>query len=214
MELQAETPRTTGQGGHEPRVPTSSIGRRIVAISGSPSPESKTASLAEHALALIASEGVECTHIRLAALGATALLSADANDPMLAKAIASVEDADGVIIATPIFKAAYSGLLKVFIDALPQFGLAGKVVLPLATGGSPAHVLAIDYGLRPVLQSMGARHVVQGVFVGSSQMTTEGGRLLLAPESESLLREAILHFTFALSGDGAPALLGHPRPSR
>ncbi len=56
-----------------------------------------------------------------------------------------------MVIGTPVYKAAYSGLLKSLLDLLPQYALAGKTVLPLATGGSTAHVLAIDYALRPVL---------------------------------------------------------------
>ena len=39
------------------------------------------------------------------------------------------------------------------------------MVLPLATGGSVAHALALDYALRPVLTSMQARHVVNGFLV-------------------------------------------------
>lgn len=42
-------------------------------------------------------------------------------------------------------------MLKVFLDLLPQFALQGKLVLPMATGGSPNHMLALDYALRPVL---------------------------------------------------------------
>ena len=56
-----------------------------------------------------------------------------------------------VIVATPIYKAAYSGLLKVFLDLLPAEALRGKTVLPLASGGSVAHLLALDYALKPVL---------------------------------------------------------------
>jgi FMN reductase len=51
-----------------------------------------------------------------------------------------------------VYKAAYSGLLKTLLDLLPQCALAGKVVLPVVTCGSPAHVLAIDYALRPLYQ--------------------------------------------------------------
>src|SRR5918912_82296 len=47
-------------------------------------------------------------------------------------------------------KAAYTGLLKAFLDLLPQYALGGKTVLPLVTGGTPAHVLTVDYALRPV----------------------------------------------------------------
>jgi FMN reductase len=68
-------------------------------------------------------------------------------------------------VATPVYKASYSGLLKSWLDLMPQFGLTGKAVLPLATGGSAAHALALDYALRPVLTSMDARHVVNGFLV-------------------------------------------------
>lgn len=40
-----------------------------------------------------------------------------------------------VILATPVYKAAYSGLLKTFLDLLPQGGLRDKVVLPIARNG-------------------------------------------------------------------------------
>lgn len=51
-----------------------------------------------------------------------------------------------MIIATPIYKAAYTGVLKVFLDLLPTNALAGKIILPIGTGATPAHLLALDYG--------------------------------------------------------------------
>ncbi|WP_204272820.1 NAD(P)H-dependent oxidoreductase, partial [Escherichia coli] len=81
----------------------------------------------------------------------------DVREPAIAAAVLAVEQADLVVVSTPIYKAAYSGLLKVFLDLLPPDALRGKLVLPLATGGSPAHVLALDYALKPVLSALGAR---------------------------------------------------------
>ena len=46
------------------------------------------------------------------------------------------------------------------VEAAPQTALKNKTVLPLATGGSPNHMLALDYALRPVLQSLSARHIL------------------------------------------------------
>jgi len=137
---------------------------KIVAISGSPSATSKTAGLAEYVCRKVRERGVEVSHLRVAGLPPEALLAGRASDPEIARAIELIEAADGIIVATPIYKAAYSGLLKAFIDLLPQFAFADKVVLPLATGGTIAHVLALDYGLRPVLQSLWPRHVVQCYF--------------------------------------------------
>ena len=83
-----------------------------------------------------------------------------------------------------MYQAAYSGLLKVFLDLLPQFAFRGKAVLPIVTGGSPAHVLAVDYALRPVLANLGAAHVGQGWFVPSAHMRQwPDGGVLIDPAS-------------------------------
>ena len=68
----------------------------------------------------------------------------------------------------------------------------GKTVLPLATGGSPNHMLAVDYALRPVLQSLGARHVLQGIFATDAQVTlSPEGAYHLAPDISSRVDEAV-----------------------
>ena len=106
---------------------------------------------------------------------------------------------DRLLVATPIYKAAYSGLLKLFLDLLPTDGLRGKTVLPLATGGTVAHVLAIDYGLRPVLQSLGARHVLQGLFILDKQLTrTDAGGLDIDADVRARLDTLLLEFARAL----------------
>jgi FMN reductase len=137
----------------------------IVTISGSPSAQSRTSALAQHVGATIAGRGHEVRSILVRDLDPEALLHARVDDPGLRAAMDLVASADAVVIATPVYKAAYTGVLKAFLDLLPQFGLTGKTVLPLATGGTIAHVLAIDYGLRPVLVSLGAQHIVNGLFV-------------------------------------------------
>lgn len=76
-----------------------------------------------------------------------------------------VASADVIIIATPVYQAAYSGALKLLLDLIPQKGLAGKTVLPLATGGSLGHLLALDYALKPVLSALAASRLLSSVFV-------------------------------------------------
>lgn len=108
---------------------------------------------------------VDSELLELRALPAEDLLQGRTDAPEVAAALRQVQAAPGIVIATPVYKAAYTGLLKAFLDLLPQFGLRDKVVLPLATGGSVAHVLSIDYALRPVLSSLDPLHVVAGLFV-------------------------------------------------
>jgi len=103
-----------------------------------------------------------------------------------------VAKADVVVVATPVYKAAYSGVLKVFLDLLPQTGLQGKTVLPLATGGSPNHMLALDYALRPVLQSLGAKHILPGIYATDAQVAvTESGAYEVSAEIGLRLDEAV-----------------------
>src|SRR5277367_3985102 len=115
----------------------------VLAISGSPSSKSRTALVARHVLDLLRTENLETRFLSVKDLPAEALLRGNTSESQIAEALAAVEKASGIIFATPIFKAAYSGLLKCMLDILPQFALAGKAILPIATGGSVAHVLAL-----------------------------------------------------------------------
>jgi len=66
--------------------------------------------------------------------------------------------------STPVYRATFSGALKVFLDLLPQDALAGKTAVAIATGNTPGHLLAVDHGLRPLLASVGAVTVPTGVY--------------------------------------------------
>lgn len=186
----------------------------VVAISGSPSPTSKTGRLADYVLRMLSECDVDTNHVQVRSIPADALLRGDTGHVDVAAAAAAVDAADGVIVATPIYKASYSGLLKAFLDLLPQFAFAGKVLLPCATGGSLAHVLALDYALRPVLQSMAARHIVQSQFVPEAHMQQVDQAFEIAEPTAAMLREAVHHFHCSLGTRQSDPLLGHPRPQR
>ncbi|MFC5286366.1 NADPH-dependent FMN reductase [Actinokineospora guangxiensis] len=176
----------------------------IVALSGSPSATSRTAALTDHAADLLRADGHSVRSARARDLPADALLSADARHPAIADLLAAITSADGVLVASPVYKAAYSGVLKTLLDLLPQYALAGKTVLPVLTGGTQAHVLAVDYALRPVLSALGAHHVVPGWFVLDRHIRTEGGAVVLAEEAERPLREVVAGFSAALHARAGP----------
>ncbi|MFF2536084.1 NADPH-dependent FMN reductase [Streptomyces cyaneofuscatus] len=160
----------------------------VLSVSGSPSATSRTARLLLHLDDRLRDQGHDVVSLDVRTLPADALLGADFAHPAIVEATALFDRVDGVVIGTPIYKAAYSGLLKSLLDLLPQYALTGKTVLPLATGGSTAHVLAIDYALRPVLTSMGAAHVVPGWFTLDKDITVaaDGTVTLAAPTAEAL----------------------------
>ena len=159
----------------------------IVALAGSPSVDSRTVALLRH----IASHTHDVEVIPIRALPAEALLGADVDDPAVSEAVKKVADADSLIVASPVYKAAYSGVLKTFLDLLPPAALAGKTVLPILTGGAPVHALALDYALRPVLTALGARHVLTGLFLIDKQIERTPDGVVLAPDLQTKLDAAV-----------------------
>ena len=172
----------------------------ILTISGSPSARSRTSSLVRHVGELLAEEHHEVTHVAVRDLPPEALLAGNAAHPAIRKVIEAIDRADALVIGTPVYKAAYSGLLKTLLDLLPQFALTGKTVLPLATGGSTAHVLAIDYALRPVLTSLGTDNVLRGWFVLDRHVSPEAeGSGVVAAEAAEGVTETVARLADSLA---------------
>lgn len=178
----------------------------VLLIAGSPSERSRTASLLDATGQRLERRGVQVHRLRIRDLSPQALLLADFGHRTISEATGKVAQADVIIVATPVYKAAYSGVLKVFLDLLPQDAFKGKTILPLATGGSPNHMLALDYALRPVLQSLGARHILQGIYATDAQIHLAAeGVYSIAPEIAARLDDAV----DLLIGDAAPGGLAH-----
>ncbi|GAA5164552.1 NADPH-dependent FMN reductase [Viridibacterium curvum] len=165
----------------------------ILFISGSPSAESRSARLLNVVRERVEQRGIATQYLSVRELPAEALLHANFNDPVLLDAVAQVAAANAIVLSSPVYKAAYSGVLKAFLDLLPQTGFANRVILPLATGGSPAHTLALDYSLRPVLAALGARDVIPGVFAIDSQLqwNAETAHLQIDPAIDERLDAAV-----------------------
>ncbi len=173
----------------------------IATISSSPSTSSRTEAVLGDLSHRVQRAGHLIAPIVLRDLPAEPLLRADTDDDDIARAARTLARADAVIVSTPVYKAAYSGLLKAFLDLLPQTGLKDKVVLPIATGGSPAHVLAVDYALRPVLASLAPSAITPGWFVLASEVTRhDGGEVSIAESAAGPLAEVTRVFLDAVAG--------------
>ncbi len=148
----------------------------ILLFSGSPSATSRSAALLEHARRYFLDAGLAAQTFGLRDFPAEDLILGKYDSPAFDEVKRLLAEASAVVVATPVYKAAYSGGLKTLLDILPQTALRGKTVLPLVTGGSPAHQLAIDYALKPVLSALGATDLLQGVYIVDKQLAvgTEG----------------------------------------
>ncbi|BDR10911.1 FMN reductase [Comamonas thiooxydans] len=140
---------------------------RVVAVSGGLQRPSKAAALAEHLLDLIADE-IPC-HQHLVELGQLAPQLAGAVwrsqlPDTVERELAAVEQADVLVVATPVYRGSYTGLFKHFFDFIDQDALIDKPVLLAATGGSERHALVIDHQLRPLFSFFQVRTLPLGVY--------------------------------------------------
>ena len=140
---------------------------RLVAVSGGLQRPSRSAALAAHLLDLIAGE-VPCQRHRVE-LGRLAPQLAGAVwrsqlSGTVERELAAVEQADVLVVATPVFRGAYTGLFKHFFDFVHQDALIDKPVLLAATGGSERHALVIDHQLRPLFSFFQSHTLPIGVY--------------------------------------------------
>ncbi len=129
----------------------------VIAVVGNPKPDSRTLRAARTlADALGAAAGLPViAAVDLATL-AEGLLAPWRQSPEAIAAGESTRAASLAVVATPTYKASYSGLLKLFLDTFPAGSLSSTVVVPLTVAGGPAHRHLADLQLRPVLAELGA----------------------------------------------------------
>jgi FMN reductase len=132
-------------------------------------------------------------------------------DEHLSELNEAVASSDVLVIATPTYKGAYTGLLKAFLDRYPSQGLAGVTAIPIMTADSPTHAMAIDMTLRPLLVELGASVPTAGLFFLMSQMA-ELDRLVGEWASANLVRPGILGAVVRAEAALDPAFLSTRRP--
>ena len=143
---------------------------RIAVVTGNPKPASRTHAVALAVAAALAPDGAaETTHL-VVDLAEHASSLFDWSDPELTRLTAEVAAADVAVFASPTYKAAYTGMLKAFLDRYGGNGLAGTVAVPVMTGGWPGHLLAVEVHLRPVLVELGATVPSRGLYVTEPEL--------------------------------------------
>lgn len=182
----------------------------IVIVSGSPTANSRLYGLTQYSEAQLKRLGHEVAHLQVASLPAEDLIKANFASPAVIEAVAQVEKADAVIIASPVYKASYTGVLKTFLDLIPQKGLQNKVIVPLFIGGTIAHLLSIDYALKPVAAALGATNLLSGVYAIDPWVErVDGGGFKLSEELAERLDNTIAQLNEELKWQtlrqGAPA---------
>jgi FMN reductase len=130
----------------------------VVAVTGNPRADSRTAALSRFVAEQIASRVAGLADARLRAIDLAA--PPEPGDDR----VASLRSATLAVVASPTYKGTYSGLLKGLLDYVPHDGLAGVIAVPLMVAGDRGHALAVEVHLRPVLVELGAITPTRGLF--------------------------------------------------
>jgi FMN reductase len=171
----------------------------ILTISGSPSASARTGVLVGFVNDRLIEAGHDVQTLQVRQLPTLPLLTEDLTDPDISDAVTRILRADGIVVASPVYRAAYSGLVKALLDLLPKRALRGRAILPLATGGSQGFLVAMDYALNPLLATKGADRVVRGEFVLDNHIRPELGKNALDEAAALAVSAATDRFIAALA---------------
>lgn len=81
--------------------------------------------------------------------------------------VEKIEQADVLVVGSPVYKGSYTGLLKHLFDQVHPDALHNKPVLLAATGASHSQALVIDHQLRPLFAFFRALIIPTGIFLNA-----------------------------------------------
>jgi FMN reductase len=143
----------------------------IAVVVGNPKPRSRTLAVAETVAAAAAEAagltGAASTTVDLAELGPRLF---DWSSVEVRVAVDAVRGSALAVVASPTYKASYTGLLKSFLDWFSTTDLDGVTVVPVMVGAGRQHALAVEVHLRPVLVELGATLPTRGLYVTEDEL--------------------------------------------
>ena len=143
---------------------------KAVIINGSNSKSSRLTAIHDKVENYFKAQGIAVHNNFIYELPAEDLITANFTSKAIISENKQIEEADIIVVLTPIYKASYTGILKTYIDLLPQKALRGKLILPIAVGGSIGHLLALEYALKPILSVLGATTIAHSVYILDQQI--------------------------------------------
>ena len=154
----------------------------LVVVSAGTSDPTSTRLLADQAAqrvaALAAARGHEVTtqvvELREISADISTALTAQLVTPKLRKAVGALGEADGIIAAAPVYKAAPSGLFTSFFHVLDNDLLIARHVVLAATAGTARHALVVDDQMRPLFAYLRAMTVPTSLFAAPEDWSDPG----------------------------------------
>jgi FMN reductase len=151
--------------------PTEEAKMSVAVVVGNPKPASRTLEAAIHVASSLGGVAADVV-VDVVTLGSGLL---GFGDVAVGAAVAAVRASEAVVVASPTYKASFTGVLKLFLDQFPSGGLSGLVAFPMMLGGAWQHALAPEVFLKPVLVELGATCPVRGLYLLDSDYQSPEG---------------------------------------
>lgn len=146
----------------------------VVAVSGSVFKPSRTQVLAESILSQLSqSLPIKTQLIELGDVVAEIgpALTRKSLSQEVEEKLRTIENADLLVVATPVYRGSYPGQFKHLFDLIDQNALIDTPVLLAATGGSHRHALVIEHQLRPLFSFFQALTLPVGVYASEADFS-------------------------------------------
>ncbi|WP_263143386.1 FMN reductase [Pseudomonas sp. RIT-PI-AD] len=144
---------------------------KVVAVSGGTYRPSRTLALTKALLAELGSLlPIDGTIIELGDIArplGSALSRQELPEEVDAQ-LRAIESADLLLVASPVYRGSYPGLLKHLFDLVEMNSLIDTPVLLAATGGSDRHALVLEHQLRPLFSFFQSLTLPIGVYAAEA----------------------------------------------
>ena len=190
------------------RVSAMSHPLKITAVCGALRRPSRTEALVRAIVAeLLSGAAAEVRFVNVSEVGTLAGAEVDrrALPPPAVQALEAIEEAELLVVGTPVYRASYTGLVKHLFDFVDRQALIGRPVLLAATGGSERHALVIEHQLRPLFGFFQAAPLPHGVYATEADFVDHR---LASPQVGQRIAVAV---RFALDWLGRPGAAASPK---
>jgi FMN reductase len=176
------------------------MSREVVLITGSPQPQSRSSRVLQSLDERLARAGIRSKTYGLSDFAAEDLVFARTSSPAVQQYLADVQSASAVLFSTPVYKATYSGGLKLLLDLIPPEALRGRTVLAIATARVGRHFSGVQRGFEELYRFFDVGLAIPSILLLDEQVRLEPAqRVVYDPNAESAIDKAVTALLHALA---------------
>ena len=186
------------------------MSQQVVLIAGSPQAASRSSRVLQSLNERLVGAGIRTKTYQLGDFDPADLVFARSTAPAVQQYLADVQSASAVLFSTPVYKASYSGGLKLLLDVIPPEALRGRTVLAVATARIARHFSGVQRALDDLNLFFDVGLAIPSVLLLDEQARIEPPRgIVYDANAEAAIDKAataLLHALASPRGVGTPAL--------